>query len=104
MGKNVEVTMRALLVLGMAAVTFGMLCVGGYAAEGIDLAGVAVVIRPGELPSAERMAAVVLIEEVERRTGVRLSTSVTWPEGKTVIAISSQLHVPTWGRAIPAPG
>ena len=75
----------------MAAVTCALLCVGGYAGEGIDLGSATVVIRPGELPTAERMAAVVLIEEVERRTGIRLSTSVTWPAEKTVIAISSQV-------------
>ncbi len=82
----------------ITAVSCALLCVGGHAEEGIDLGNATVVVRPGERPSAERMAAVVLIEEVERRTGSRLCTSTTWPAGKTVIAISTRADEPTWGR------
>ena len=85
-----EVGAWARAVAVIAAITCALLCVGGYAEEGIDLGNATVVVRPGERPSAERMAAVVLIEEVERRTGIRLSTSTTWPAGKTVIAISAR--------------
>jgi hypothetical protein len=55
----------------------------------IDLRDAVVVIRPGVLPKAEKTAAVMLVEEVEKRTGVHLATSSTWPVDKTVIAITS---------------
>lgn len=98
---NADVTAWGRPVQVIAAVTCALLCVGGYAEKGIDLGNAMVVVRPGERPSAERMAAVVLIEEVERRTAIRLSTSTTWPAGKTVIAISARADQPTWGRVIP---
>ena len=59
------------------------------------------VTRPGDLPCAEQSAATVLIEEIEKRTGIRLSRSTSWPAGKVVIAITSQTNVPGWGRNIP---
>ena len=42
-----------------------------------------------------------LLEKIARRTGVRLSTTDSWIEGKTAIAISSQQEVPKWGRSMP---
>jgi hypothetical protein len=69
--------------------------------EEINLRDAIVVIRPGELPPAEETAATVLIEEVEKRTRIRLQQSTYWPQGKTVIAISSTDAVPGWNRAIP---
>ena len=55
----------------------------------IDLRDAVVVVRPGVLPNAEKTAAAVLVEEVEKRTGVRLNTSTQWPDDKPVIAITS---------------
>jgi len=55
----------------------------------IDLRDAVVVVRPGTLPNAEKTAAIVLIEEVEKRSGVHLSTSSEWPDNKPVIAITS---------------
>ena len=60
-----------------------------------------VVTRPGELPHAESAAATVLVEEIESRTGIRLTTSAEWPKGSTVIALSSQAEVPAWGHVLP---
>jgi len=60
-----------------------------------------VVTRPGDLPCAEQSAATVLIEEVEKRTGIRLHQSTSWPAGKVVIAITSRTNVPGWGRELP---
>jgi hypothetical protein len=78
-----------------------VLCCGSALAAGIDLRNAVVVARPGPLPNAEKTAAVVLIEELEKRTGLRLATSVTWPQGKTVVAITSQARVPAWSHTVP---
>jgi hypothetical protein len=69
--------------------------------HGIDLSNAVVVIRPGELPNAERAAGIVLIEEVEKRTGIRLQSSTEWPGGKPVIAIWSGSDQVEWGRDVP---
>jgi hypothetical protein len=61
-----------------------------------------VVSRPGKLPFAEKTAAKVLVEEVEKRTSIRLDTSTKWPEDKPVIAISSGNSITEWGRHVPA--
>ena len=67
----------------------GLLCVlaassGACAGERLDLSDGVVVVRPGDLPNAEQAAATVLIEEVEKRTGLRWVTSTTWPTSGTV--------------------
>lgn len=69
--------------------------------EQLDLSGAVVAVRPGDLPNAEKAACTVLVEEIEKRTGIRLATSSTWPEGGTVIALSSQPVVPEWGHDLP---
>jgi len=55
-----------------------------------DLSRAVVVIRPGDLPKAEKTAARVLVEELEKRSGIRLPTATSRPEGKTVIVITSK--------------
>jgi len=84
-----------------AGVLCGMLtCVPAFGAS-IDLSQAVVVVRPGTVPNAEKTAAIVLIEELQKRTGIRLATSTSWPEGKAAIAITSKTSVPEWGRAVP---
>jgi hypothetical protein len=39
---------------------------------GLDLSRASIVVRPGDLPPAERTAGTVLSEEIEKRTGLRL--------------------------------
>src|SRR5574337_1528485 len=68
----------------------------------IQLDNAIVVSRPGKLPFAEQTAAKVLVEEVEKRTSIRLGTSTRWPEGKPVIAITSVKAASEWGRQVPA--
>src|SRR5260370_14245447 len=41
----------------------------------IDLSQAVVVVRPGPLANAEKAAAVVLIEEMQKRSGIRLPES-----------------------------
>jgi len=70
--------------------------------QDLQLADAVVVLRPGKLPLAEQTAAKVLVEEVEKRTGIRLGISTKWPVGKTVIAVTSMKSVPEWGRQAPS--
>ncbi len=74
--------------LSIATLCVLLLCGASWGA-GIDLTQAVVVVRPGVLPNAEATAAKVLIEEIEKRTGIRLGTSTSWPEGKPAIAITS---------------
>lgn len=69
--------------------------------ENVHLHEAVVVSRPGKLPFAEQTAAKVLVEEVEKRTSIRLGRSTAWPEGKPVIAITSGKPVTEWGRRVP---
>lgn len=59
------------------------------AATDLDLTKATVVIRPGTLPPAEQKAAHVLVEEVQKRTGLTWPVTTVWPERGVVIAISS---------------
>ncbi len=70
-------------------------------AVSIDLHDATVVIRPGDRPNAEKTAAIVLLEELQKRTGLELKTSTTWPKNGPVIAITSKASVPEWAHAIP---
>src|SRR5580658_107983 len=74
--------------LSAAALGVLLLC-GGSSGAGIDLSQEVIVVRPGVLPNAETTAAKVLMEEVEKRTGIRLAASTNWPDGKPAIAITS---------------
>lgn len=69
----------------------------------IDLSQAVIAVRPGELAPAEKTAATVLAEEVEKRTGLRLPVSSEWPRGRTVIAISALAGPPGWPSQMPAP-
>lgn len=69
-----------------------------------DLRQATVLLRPGELPNAEKTAATVLVEEISKRTGIQLRTSTSWPESGAVIAITSEPRVAGWRHTIPAPG
>ena len=92
------------LILCATALLLSLLTSSSDAASSektINLREAVVVTRPGDLSRAEQSAATVLIEEVEKRTGVRLHSSTFWPAGKVVIAITSQSNVPGWGRQVP---
>lgn len=63
----------------------------------IDLTGAVVVTRsPATTSVAERTAATVLIEEVEKRSGVRWKTSDKWPNDSPVIAVAASLNDVPW--------
>ena len=70
-------------------------------ADSISLKNAVVVTRPGNVPNSERTAAIVLAEELAKRTGIHLKTSTTWPKFAPVIAITSETDVPAWAHAVP---
>jgi hypothetical protein len=78
-----------------------LLCSASLFAQGVNLNDAVVLVRPGTLPNAEKTAAIVLREELEKRTGIRLGTATHWPPGKPVIALTSTPDVSAWGRPIP---
>jgi len=67
----------------------------------IDLRRATVVVRPGDLPNAERTAAAMLVDEIANRSGLRLPISTIWPASGPVIAITSERQVAGWKRPIP---
>lgn len=71
------------------------------AAQSIDLARAAVVVRAGTVPPAEKTAAVVLVEEAEKRSGIRLPVVTEWPEGRAVIAITPAGAAQGWRGSAP---
>lgn len=86
-------TLLSLLLIGLCGLVHGI--------ESVDLSNAVVVVRTGTLENAERVAADVLIEEIESRTGIRLERSTDWPKHKTVIALSSEDRNPQWAIPIP---
>lgn len=62
---------------------------GGAPSAPADWARATIVIRTGALPPAERTAATVLAEELEKRTGLRLPVSTAMPAQGPAIALTS---------------
>lgn len=70
-------------------------------AETIDFSKAVVVIRSGDRPSAEKIAPTILIEEVERRTGIQWTATTKWPEqAPAIIAISTLANRPDWKHGL----
>ncbi|MBI4902501.1 MAG: hypothetical protein HY820_02625 [Acidobacteria bacterium] len=72
-----------------------------HASAAVDLSRAVVVVRPGNVPLPEQTAAIVLVEEIERRSGIRLPVAQAFPQGRPAIAITSTKPVPQWGREAP---
>jgi hypothetical protein len=78
-------------------------CAARAAADSIDLTRAIVVIRGGALPAAEKIAPVILTEEMAKRTGARWAVTDRWPAGnRTIIALSTKAAPPSWKEHIPA--
>jgi len=86
---------------GVTLFLLGVLVCAPLSAAALDVSRAVIVVRSGDLPPAGKTAAAVLVEEIERRSGIRLRTESRWPEQGPVIAASSTRNVPEWGRAIP---
>ncbi|MBI4559900.1 MAG: hypothetical protein HY706_20105, partial [Candidatus Hydrogenedentes bacterium] len=67
----------------------------------VDLSGATVVVRSGELAPAEAMAATVLVEEIQKRTGLNWGRQTTWPNSGPRIVITSGYTDPGWGHPLP---
>ncbi len=76
-------------------------CESGHAKEDIGLDNAVVVVRSGNVPSGEKTAARVLVEEVEKRTGIRWEIRTEWPPQGTVIAVTSRVENTGWDRKLP---
>ena len=88
----------------LALATLLLMTVSSFvAAAEINLSQAVVVTRSGELPAAEKMAPTVLVEELQRRTGIRLPVTSEWPKQATVvISISTIKAPPAWAdRLVP---
>src|SRR5215469_13296939 len=68
---------------------------------GIELTTATVVVRENGAPDAEKTAVTVLIEEAEKRTGVRWARSVGWPESGAVVVATSNLDGVAGGQNAP---
>jgi hypothetical protein len=55
----------------------------------VDLSSAVVVVNPGQLPPAEATAARMLVEEVEKRTGIRLPVTTQRPTDRAAIVIET---------------
>jgi len=82
---SVLFSVLVLVALGGIAPAFG---------EPVDLSDAVVVVRPGELPAAERVAGVVLVEEVEKRTGLRWPVATAVPAQGTVVTVATAAALP----------
>ena len=71
-----------------------LLCVGGLLpAFAMDLSR-AVIVTPPHMPAREKKAVMMLVEEVQKRTGIRWDETNGWPEGgKTVILAGTKSEV-----------
>jgi len=57
----------------------------------IDLSNAIVVTNPAPFPKAEAMAATVLVDEIEKRTGLAWPTTTEWPGAGTIIALTARV-------------
>ena len=64
----------------------------------IDLSASTVVARENGAPVAEKTAVTVLVEEAEKRTGVRWTQRAGWPESGAVVVATSNLDDVAGGR------
>ncbi|MFO7973607.1 MAG: hypothetical protein R6V12_03130, partial [Candidatus Hydrogenedentota bacterium] len=80
---------------------FLLSCAPAAASNRVDLSDATVAVRSGERPPAEQMAATVLIEEVQKRTGLQWTPSSEWPDRGPVIAITLADAAAGWPRTAP---
>lgn len=94
----------------VSLVLFSFLVTGVSLAQGTDLTEAVIVVRAETTSNAERAAADVLVEEFEKRTGVRLAVSTEWPSTGPVIALAGGEppeewpHADGYGAEVPAEG
>jgi len=89
-------------VLSVAALTASALVVCSTAHGEVNLRRAVVIVRREERGPAETMAATILTEEVQRRTGVELPVRDRWPKGRQpVIVITTRDGREPWSQRVP---
>lgn len=87
----------------VARMAIAVLSLGACAFAQLDLTNTTVVTRGARAPETERTAVNVLIDEVQKRTGLQWRTSAEWPESGAVIAIWSGPRPPRWAEGFIGP-
>ncbi len=70
-------------------------------ASALDLTKATIVVRNGNVPLVEETATTVLLEEVQRRTGLTLPVATSWPQSGSAIAILSGDTTSHQGKDLP---
>jgi hypothetical protein len=70
-------------------------------ASTLDLSRASVVARGQEVPEAEKTAVTVLVEEAQKRTGIRWTARTDWPSTGAVIVATSKLEDVAGGKDAP---
>jgi hypothetical protein len=82
-----------------------LIAASASAADTIDLTHATVVIRGGNLPAAEKIAPMILTEEIAKRAGVSWPIVTRWPsagKGSAVIAVCGTPIPGEWATHLPA--
>lgn len=88
--------MRSVLLMAVLAVAAPV-----AAAEGLDLSRAVVVTRGDRASRVERTAATVLVEEVEKRTGLRWKIAAELASEAPVIVVTASPDGATWSPSVP---
>lgn len=77
-------------------------CLSASDGQNIDLSRAVVVVRPQAADATQQMAATVLVEEVEKRTGIRWMLAKDWPAvGARIVVVSARDKLPWRSQAPP---
>ena len=72
------------------------------ATQQLDLSQAVVVVSSGNRDQAEKMAATILVEEVAKRTNIKLTVQRSWPTtGRPAIAITTRESMTVWSDRVP---
>lgn len=91
----------ARVVVGFCFCVSAVLGQESLAGGEVDLRQTIVVIREGELPAGEKIAPVMLTEEVHKRTGLNWLQATTPVTGPPTILLSNASSLPAWKSEIP---
>ena len=73
----------------------------GQSKQYIDLHNAVIVLDKNPKSTVEKTAVRVLVEEIEKRTGIRLNTMSGWPKNRPVIAVFSGKVDSEWQGFLP---
>lgn len=90
------------LLLFLAMIGFGV-SEFASAADKVDLSHAVVVTRGDRASEVERTAAIVLVEEVEKRTGIRWKIAADLPAEAPAIVVAASLDNAAWTQSVPKP-